>query len=165
MVERLEQELEQLLEELGYELVTLERGGGRKRPLLRLRLDRPGGGPGRSTVTVEDCSRVSRAVREYLEKERRLDIPPDFILEVSSPGVERPLSRRDDWKRFAGERVRLRGYGPLHGSSRQIEGELIGLVDGAEGDMVLIQLERERVEIPRTAIARATLVYDFTKDL
>lgn len=162
---RLEQELDKLLAELGYELVALERGGGRRRPLLRLRVDRPGGQPGRSAVTVEDCSRVSRAVREHLEARQVGEGPTDYILEVSSPGVERPLVRKADWERFGGERVRLSGYGPLVGSSRQVEGELVGLSGGGEDVVVILQLDGQQVEVPLRAIARATLAFDFSDDL
>lgn len=161
----LEAELEELVARLGFELVTLERGGGRRRPLLRLRMDRPGGRPGRSSVTVEDCARVSRAVREYLDS--RPDGDPDYILEVSSPGVERPLVRARDYERFAGQRVRVRGYGPLAGGSRQLEAVLLGL-RGAEddgGQVVELEVEGERIGVPLSSIARAELVYRCEDDL
>jgi ribosome maturation factor RimP len=57
---RIEQDVELLVEDLGFELISFERAGGRRRPLVRVRIDVPGGSPGRSAVTVEDCARVSR---------------------------------------------------------------------------------------------------------
>ena len=92
MSEEFEKEVERLVEEAGFELVTLERGGARNRPLLRLRIDRPGSEPGRSGVTADDCALVSRVLHERLEAgPYGLD---KVVLEVSSPGVERPPVRR-----------------------------------------------------------------------
>lgn len=152
--------IEGVVEALGFELVTLERGGGRRRPLYRLRIDRPGDEPGRSSVTVDDCARVSRAVRDLLEGE---DPERDLILEVSSPGVERPLTRPRDYERFAGRDVRLRGYGPLVERRREIVGRLLGLAGDERA--VALDLEGARVEVPLDAIAAARLVYRWEDDL
>lgn len=155
----LEDELESLLEGIGFELVSLERAGGRRRPLLRLRVDRPEGRPGHSRVTADDCAAVSRAVTRRLEERGRGE--EQWILEVSSPGVDRPLTKPRDYTRFAGEKVRLRGYGPLRGSSRQVTGVLIGLeeADGGE-EMVVVDVDGERVGVPLSGISRATLEID-----
>lgn len=156
----LERRIEGILEELGFELVALERGGGRRRPLLRLRIDRPGAETGRSSVTVDDCAAVSRAVNAALEEAP--EAPVDYILEVSSPGVERPLVRPRDYERFAGREAKLRGYGPLASGSRQLTGVLRGLVGEAS---VALEVEGERVEVPIEAIAKAHLVYRWDQDL
>ena len=84
----LERELETRIEALGYELVDLETAGSKTRPLLRLRIDRPGSEPGKG-VTVDDCTRVSRALQQYLDEQQ--DLGDRYVLEVSSPGIERPL--------------------------------------------------------------------------
>lgn len=157
MADSLESAIERLLEAIGFELVALEKGGGHKRPLLRLRIDRPDGEPGRSSLTADDCARVSRKVMELLEE--RSDVPSDFILEVSSPGVERPLVRERDYTRFAGHEVRLRGYAPLVEGRKQIDAVLAGY-DEAEGT-VLLELDGERVAVPLSAVARANLRYRF----
>ena len=155
----LEKELEALLDRIGFELVALERGGGRRRPILRLRVDRRGGRPGHSAVTVDDCALVSRAVTRRLEERGQGE--DQWILEVSSPGVERPLTKTGDYRRFAGERVRLRGYGPLSGASRQVVGILIGLESAVEeDDTVVLEVDGERVEVPLSGISRATLVFE-----
>lgn len=156
----LERRIERLLEEMGFELVALERGGGRRRPLLRLRIDRPGAEPGRSSVTVTDCAAVSRAISDALEGAS--EAPADYILEVSSPGVERPLVRPRDYRRFAGREVTLRGYGPLAGRQRQLTGVLLGLT---EEESVALEVGDERVEVPIAAIAKAHLVYRWDEDL
>jgi ribosome maturation factor RimP len=164
MSSSLERELEELLAGIGYELVSLERGGGRRRPLFRLRVDRPGGRPGHSSVTVEDCALVSREVQAFMEAQSGPG--EDIILEVSSPGIERPLVRRQDYERFTGQKVRVRGFGLLPGGSRQVEGELAGLA-GSEGsdERVVVRVGGERVEIPLAAISRMTLAYDVGNDL
>jgi ribosome maturation factor RimP len=163
MNSRLERELDEFLIGLGFELVMLERGGGRSRPLLRLRVDRAGETRIRSGVTVDDCALVSREVQEYLAA--RPDAPEGFVLEVSSPGVERPLVRDSDYERFAGETVRLRGFGPLWNGERQIDGELIGLASSNGQPVVAIEIQGERVEISLAAVAKAMLVYRAETDL
>jgi ribosome maturation factor RimP len=153
----LEEVLEERTERLGFELVELERTGSKNRPVLRVRVDRPDSEPGHG-VSLEDCTRISRALEEYLDA---LDtLPASYELEVSSPGVERPLVRRRDFDRFTGREVALRGYAPLAGRSRRLEGELLGVVDRAEGEAVRLRLtDGEEIEVPREAIARANLVF------
>lgn len=156
----LESRVEALLGRLGFELVTMERGGGRRRPLLRLRVERPGDEPGRSTVTVEDCARLARELRGWLEREGGEE--GDWILEVSSPGVERPLVRPRDWERCAGRRVRVHGFAPLAGGSRRVEATLIGLT--AETGVVRLEAEAGPLEVPLSAIARAELVHRWEEE-
>ncbi|MDP2471649.1 MAG: ribosome maturation factor RimP [Candidatus Palauibacterales bacterium] len=156
---RLEPELERFLSGMGFELVSAERGGGRRRPLLRLRVDRPDSRPGHSNVTVDDCAEVSRAVSRFLEQ--RAGGEEDWVLEVSSPGVDRPLTKPRDYVRFAGQTVRLRGFGPLLPGSRQVVGRLVGLEGEPGGEAVVLDVAGEKVTVPLADIAGATLVYDF----
>jgi ribosome maturation factor RimP len=158
MVERsLEDVVEERVAALGFELVELERAGSRARPVLRIRADRPDATPGQG-ITLEDCTRISRSVEEYLDALPGL--PEKYVLEVSSPGVERPLVRSRDFERFAGHEVALRGYGPLAGRSRRLEGELLGLTAGSDGERVRIRLgDGEEIEVPRGEISRAHLVF------
>lgn len=160
MPDSLERAIERVLDELGYELVALEKGGGRKRPLLRLRIDRPDGEPGRSSLTADDCAQASRAITALLED--RPDAWSDFILEVSSPGVERPLVRECDFERFAGHEVRVRGYGPLMDGRKQVEGVLAGF--DAERAEVLLDVDGERVVVPLSAVAKANLRYRYGEE-
>ncbi len=160
MEQSLEQGLDELLAGIGFELVTVERGGGRRRPLLRLRVDRPDSQPGRSSVTVDDCRAISRAVREYLEQ--RGSGEQDWGLEVSSPGVERPLTKPRDYARFAGEKVRIRGFGAITGGSRQVVGLLVGLEAGQPGaEQVVLDVAGERLKVALSEVAKATLVFEF----
>lgn len=154
----LAQELERRIEELGYELVELERAGSARRPILRMRIDRPDGPP-RGAVTTDDCSRVSRALEAWLDE--RPGVSPTYVLEVSSPGVERPLVRERDFERFRGEEVALLGKAPLAGRAARLEGELLGLVADADGvQRVRIRLAGgEEVEVPRAELTKANLVF------
>ena len=85
------------LDALGFDLFELRQRGSRSRPVLDLRIERRDG----SRVSVDDCARVSRAVERRLEAERF--VGEKYVLEVSSPGIERPLRGAGDWRRFAGQ--------------------------------------------------------------
>lgn len=85
------------LDALGFDLFELRQRGSKSRPVLDLRIERRDG----SRVSVDDCARVSRAVERRLEAERF--VGEKYVLEVSSPGIERPLRGPGDWRRFAGQ--------------------------------------------------------------
>lgn len=142
---------------LGFDVVEVEWAGTARRPILRLRVDLPGSSPGHG-VTVGDCERVSRALETWLDAHPHM--PPQYVLEVSSPGVERPLVKRRDWVRFTGSEVAIRGPGPLAGRSTYLEGVLLG-IDGEEGEeTVRLRLaDGSEVAIPRREVARAHLIF------
>jgi ribosome maturation factor RimP len=153
----LERELEARVAQLGFEFVELERAGSRARPILRLRIDRLDARPGHG-VTVDDCSRVSRALEAYLDDEPA--VGERYVLEVSSPGIERPLIRRRDFERFSGEEVAIRTATPLGELGKRLEGELVGVVDEDGSEHIRLRLPDGReVDIPRAQIARAHLVF------
>lgn len=155
MADALEQAIENTLEQQGLELVELERAGSRHRPILRLRVDRPEGRPG-DGVSVDDCARASRVLEALLEA--RGDVPERYTLEVSSPGVERPLVRDRDYTRFAGSEVALKGASPLADRAKRLEGTLLGLSE--DGAAVLLRLpDGEEVAVAREDITRAHLVF------
>ena len=90
-------------------------------------------------------------------------MPERYVLEVSSPGVERPLVRSGDFERFAGKKIAVKGPAPLAGRATRLEGELLGLArEGAGEERVLLCLpDGDEVEIPRTEIAGARLVFEW----
>jgi len=134
--------LRQTLEGLGYELVDLEssRGG-----LLRIFIDAPAG------ITVEDCARVSH----HLTRAFAVEGVDYERLEVSSPGLDRPLKRIEDYERFAGQKASVRLKLPRDGR-RRFEGTLAGVDAGS----VLLEVEGARVSFAFGDIDRARLVPD-----
>jgi ribosome maturation factor RimP len=107
---------------LGFELADLRRVGTLQRPILQVRIDRSDSRPGHG-VTAEDCATVSRSLERYLEGAGL--VGPRYVLEVSSPGLERPLRWPDHWRRFIGQRARIRAAG-LAGRT---EAEIVAVPD------------------------------------
>lgn len=157
-VPEIEAELERQVEDLGYELVEIRWGGSGRRPMLKIRIDRPDSVPGEG-VSVDDCAVVSRAIEPWLDEHEKLS--EQYVLEVSSPGVDRPLVRARDFDRFRGEQVAVKGKEVLLGRSTRLEGELLGLTDvGTDREAVLLRLpDGEEVGIPRSEIRKVHLVY------
>lgn len=150
-------ELEPRVAELGFEMVELEQAGSKARPILRLSIDLPDSKPGEPSVSLDDCARVSRALEPWLDG--REGLSDRYVLEVSSPGVERPLLRPRDWARFAGAEVAVKGRAVLADRARRLEGVLLGL-RGDGSDRVALRLPGgEEVEIPLADIDRGNLVY------
>jgi ribosome maturation factor RimP len=153
----IEREMEARVEALGFELVDVRWGGSGGRPSLRVRIDRPDGVVGHG-VTVDDCAVVSRALGPWLDA--RPDLPPRYVLEVSSPGVDRPLTKDRDFQRFRGQKVAVKGHDVLVGRARRLEGELLGLEEGEGGPAVRLRLaDGDEVSIPRERVAGVNLVF------
>ena len=134
MKERLTALLEPLVADLGYELVLLEFSPHKGAASLRLFIDAPGG------VGLADCERVSREVAAKLDVED--PIPQSYQLEVSSPGLDRPLSRARDFARFTGSEVRLQLKEPVQGR-RRFRGRLMGIEGPAGAERVKLALTDE----------------------
>jgi ribosome maturation factor RimP len=113
------------LEALGYELFELKVGGTKTRPVLDVRIDRRDG----STVTIDDCTRASRAIEAQLDG--RDVIAERYRLDVSSPGIERPLRHAGDWRRFVGQRASVTARS-LPGGKAEVEIVDVGGEPGAE---------------------------------
>ncbi|MCR9221825.1 MAG: ribosome maturation factor RimP [Alphaproteobacteria bacterium] len=139
--------IEPAVEDMGYDIVRV-RYSGAKRPTLQIMADRKDEAP----ITVEDCADISRAVSAILDVED--PIAGAYALEVSSPGIDRPLVRPRDFERFAGFEAKLETARPIDGRKRY-RGVLVGL----EGGDVTVDLETgERAAIPFAEIATAKLV-------
>ncbi len=153
----IEEELEERVEALGFELVEIQWAGSRHRPIFRVRIDRPDSEPGEG-VEIDECAKVSRGLEPWLDEHD--DVPARYMLEVSSPGVDRPLHKDRDFRRFAGEQVAIRGHDILAERARRLEGELLGLDEEKGESVVRIRLpDGDEVGIPRTEIAGANLVF------
>jgi ribosome maturation factor RimP len=127
LIEKAWESLEPHVSEQGYEIIELEFGHQGKTPVLRVFIDKEGGG-----ITLDDCTAVSQVLSPVLDQ---VDLIPDhYMLEVSSPGIDRPLRKPAHFQRFVGEPVRLKSLAPVAGRSR-FTGTLLGFGDG------LIRLE------------------------
>jgi len=132
---------------LGYELVGVEYGGSPGNGLLRVYIDREQG------VTVDDCARVSEALSAALDVED--PIREAYTLEVSSPGINRPLFERADFERFAGSRVFVRLEGELEGRRR-----FKGLLQRVEGDEIVVEVDGRDWRLPLVRVEEAHLIVE-----
>jgi len=131
----------------GLELVDVELAGAGGHPTLRLYIDKAGG------VSLDDCTQVSRALSAALDVEDPIE--GSYELEVSSPGLDRPLRTREHFERFAGEQVRVKTFGPLEDAGSRKT--FVGRLQGMEGDSVIVEAEGAVFRIPHKLVAKANL--------
>jgi ribosome maturation factor RimP len=124
--------------------------------VLRVLIERPSDPSGQSGVSLADCQAVSRDLSTLLDVEQEVLPQGRYRLEVSSPGLERPLLSRRDFERFAGREVDVRTTRPYSGRRR-----LQGMLRGIEGDGVKLDVGGEELMVPLTEIAKANLVFRF----
>ena len=148
ILERVRQIAAPLAAQEGLELVDVELGGAGGRQVLRLYIDKAGG------VSLDDCtsvcSSVSRAVSAALDVEDPVDGAYD--LEVSSPGLDRPLRTPEHFEKFKGSKVRVKTYAPL-GDRKTFVGTLKDFVEG----QVVVDVDGQEFRIPREQIAKANV--------
>jgi ribosome maturation factor RimP len=132
---------------MGYSIVRVAFTGGRTRPTLQIMAERTDN----AGMAVEDCEAISHTVSALLDVADPIETA--YQLEISSPGIDRPLTRRGDYERFAGFEAKIDAQRPVAGRKR-FRGKLLGL----EGDEVLLQVGAETVRVPLDAVERAKLV-------
>ena len=140
--------LEPIVEQAGAELVDLEVAGSHGRPVVRAYVDTEEG------ITLDECARLSRLLEAELE--RTGAVPERYVLEVSSPGIERPLTRRSHFERFVGHEVDVRLYAKRAGRKRYV-GTLEVVEDGERGFRITVRDGEERWTLAEEEIARAKL--------
>ncbi|OOZ36978.1 ribosome maturation factor RimP [Solemya velesiana gill symbiont] len=141
--------MRETIEPMGYELVGAEyMGDGRAGYILRIYIDHENG------ISVDDCSTVSHQVSGVLDVED--PIHEKYALEVSSPGLDRPLFFKEHFERFKGSRVRIRLHEKMHGRRR-----FDGVLNGLQSDDVLVDVDGEEFVLPYDLIDKARLVADF----
>lgn len=147
--ESLEKELSELVDDEGLELLAAELVGSGPRTVLRLVIDGPSG------VTLDQCAEVSRQASAILDVADA--IRHTYVLEVTSPGLDRKLYRRQDYNRFAGRTVKVK-MEPSYRAHRAVVGELVGLV----GDELHLRTPAgDAVSLPFDRVAEARLEVDW----
>jgi ribosome maturation factor RimP len=136
--------IEPSLADMGYELVRVKMIGTTRRT-LQIMAERSD----EKAMSVEDCADISRQVSALLDVED--PIPGAYVLEVSSPGIDRPLVRAKDFERFAGFEVKLETALPIEGR-KKFRGKLLGL----DGETVRVKDEKGEVGLPFSAIAHTS---------
>lgn len=148
VVEAVRHHVEPLCADAGYDLVHCEFQREPAGATLRLYIDKAGG------VSLDDCVQISRHASDLLDAVLDEGIGP-YHLEVSSPGVDRPISRPVDFQRFAGHPVRVKVAKPI-GGRKNLTGRLKGMIDGR----VALELEDTTVTLALEDIVRARLAAD-----
>ncbi|RLF58960.1 MAG: ribosome maturation factor RimP [Thermoplasmata archaeon] len=139
--------VEPVLEEMGFELIDVEYFGPGGRRVLRVYMDRPGG------VSLDDCARVSREIGVLIDVKDL--IPERYVLEVSSPGLNRRLKREKDFAWAMGKKVKVRMKTPVEGR-RNFTGRLIEMQEGT----IAVEVEKGKAVLPIHGIDKANLVYE-----
>ena len=140
--------VEPIVERAGAELVDLEVAGSHGRPVVRAYVDTPQG------ITLDECARLSRLVEAELERSGA--VPERYVLEVSSPGIDRPLTRREHFERYVGRTIDARLYAKRDGRKNYV-GTLERVEDGEEGFRIVVRDAVERWTFAQSEIARARL--------
>ena len=138
-----------IMEEYGFELVDVEYVKEGSNWYLRAYIDKPGG------ITVNDCEAVSRRLSDILDEKDYIE--ESYIMEVSSPGLGRPLKKEKDFKRSLGEEVEVRTYRMIDKKK-----EFTGILKSYDADTVTIELEDETLKtLKKGEIALIRLAFDF----
>ena len=147
IAETLRDSLASIVEALGYEFVGSEIVGQGKHAVLRIYIDSENG------ITIDDCSKVSYQVSAMLDVED--PIRGEYDLEVSSPGIDRPLFELSHFKKFIGNRVKVRVCAPIH-NRRKFDGVLLRV----EGDDIHLLVDAEEIVLPFSDIEKANVIAD-----
>jgi ribosome maturation factor RimP len=134
-----------VVESMGFELVGVEFHGSEHHGVLRIYIDSEKG------IVVDDCAEVSRQISALLDVEDPIEQAYD--LEVSSPGIDRPLFKMEDYQRFSGSKAKIKLGVALNGRKN-----FSGILQGVENDQVLIEVDNETFELPFHDIAKANLI-------
>jgi ribosome maturation factor RimP len=135
----------------GMEIIDVEfrREGGRAGRVLRLYLDKEGG------PNMDDISRVSRALSNLLDAEDAIDAA--YTLEVSSPGINRPLKRPEHFARFVGKRIRVRTRDMIEGRR-----SFLGILSDIAGDKIVVAQDGRNYNIPFSVIEKSNYEHDWS---
>lgn len=146
---KVEKLADEVVGDLGLELVDVEFKTERGRPHVLVFIDKPGG------IFLEDCEEVSRMLGDLMDIED--PIPTSYTLEVSSPGLERPLKKPADFEKYQGEKVKIKTYAKIEGRKN-----FAGVLTSFDGNHVTVKTKEQEDEcvIPLEKIAKAHLWYE-----
>ncbi|HET7615220.1 MAG TPA: ribosome maturation factor RimP [Gemmatimonadaceae bacterium] len=159
MNETLERLVASEIRPLGLELFELKVGGAKSRPILDVRVDREDG----QKVTVDNCAAASRAIENRLDADGFAD--GNYVLEVSSPGVERPLRNASDWRKYVGRTAVVTSNVPGDPAGRRTDEVEIAGVEGDSGhEIVTVRNERgDERRLPLAAVEKARLAFHWKR--
>ena len=139
--------VEPICEQMGYDLVRLQLQGGNTRKVLQIMAERKDG----KSMTVDDCAALSRSISPILDEKDPIE--GNYTLEVSSPGIDRPLLKLADFERFKGFEAKVETASLICGRKR-----FSGRLQGVDGSDIVILFEGNDVRIPYELVAKAKLV-------
>ncbi len=141
----------------GYEVVAVEFLKSHQGQVLRVYIDKENRG-----VTIEDCSEVHRTIEGMLEGQEISDLKyREFQLEVSSPGINRILRKKDDFQKFRGRQVQLHLHAPVTKEDGSLQKNFTGILKGLKDDKVLLEVDQKIIEIIWENIKSANIKYSF----
>ena len=147
------------LEPLGLELFELQQRGTKSRPVLDVRIEKLDG----SKVTVDDCARASRAIESKLDEGGT--VSERYVLEVSSPGIERPLRNAKDWAKFVGRDAVVTANAGESGEGLSSKEVRIAGIEGDAGSEIVVVEDASGLahRIPLAAITKARLAFNWKR--
>ena len=148
VLKEIERLIEPVLAEMGIDLMDMEYRSGQGRRVLRIYADRPTG------INLDDCAMVSREIGNLLDVKDLLQ--HHYVLEVSSPGLNRPLKREKDFLRAIGHKIKVKTAVPLKGRKN-----FSGVLQSFENGTLQLKLDDTVVQIPEESVNKANLVFDF----
>lgn len=137
-----------VVDSMGYELVGVEFSSSEHHGHMRVYIDKEGG------ISLDDCTDVSHQLSALLDVEDPVQVP--FDLEVSSPGLNRPLFKITDFAKFVGEKVKIKLAIPQN-NRRNFK----GIITAVDGDVIELDIDNEQFKLPFSSVAKANLVYQF----
>ncbi len=149
-IQKIEALVEPALSDMGYELVAVQYLSEHGRWILRILADKPGG------ITLDDCALLSRRIGPLLDIKDI--ISHEYVLEVSSPGLDRPLVKEEDFLQAIGKKIKVRMVVPVNGRRR-----FTGYLREFQGRTLYVAVDDQMVTLPRKGVEKANIVYEYGK--
>jgi len=150
--QRIDEIAQRVADKLNVEFVHCHLAGSKRNPTVRFTIDKPGG------VSLDDCAVYSREIESVLDQDDF--IPTAYVLEVSSPGIERELYKIEDYRRFSGQMARVKTNQPF-GGQRNFAGTIVGVRDG---EIEFQDRTTGTVHIPFDTIVKGNLMVDLNQE-